>query len=67
MQELSVAYICSPQRSAQRRLVVPAAGLAVVPDRLDLVSASTLPLNGLAAAQIVDRSAPQPPSEAGCW
>lgn len=36
------------------QLVVPAAHLAVVPDRLDLVAASTVPLNGLAAAQIVD-------------
>ena len=30
------------------------ADLAVVPDGLDLVTASTVPLNGLAAAQIVD-------------
>lgn len=36
------------------RLVVPIANLAVVPDGLDLVAASTVPLNGLAAAQIVD-------------
>ena len=36
------------------QLVVPAADLAVVPDELDLVAASTVPLNGLAAAQIVD-------------
>src|SRR5215468_3377698 len=36
------------------QLVVPAADLAVVPDGLDLVSASTVPLNGLTAAQIVD-------------
>ena len=36
------------------QLVVPAAGLAVVPDGLDLVAASTVPLNGLGAAQIVD-------------
>jgi NADPH:quinone reductase-like Zn-dependent oxidoreductase len=36
------------------QLVVPAADLAVVPDGLDLVTASTVPLNGLAAAQIVD-------------
>ena len=36
------------------QLVVPATDLAVVPDGLDLVSASTVPLNGLAAAQIVD-------------
>ncbi|AWS46941.1 NADP-dependent oxidoreductase [Streptosporangium sp. 'caverna'] len=36
------------------QLVVPAAGLAVVPAGLDLVAASTVPLNGLAAAQIVD-------------
>jgi NADPH:quinone reductase-like Zn-dependent oxidoreductase len=35
-------------------LVVPAADLAVVPDELDLVTASTVPLNGLAASQIVD-------------
>ncbi len=35
-------------------LVVPATDLAVVPDGLDLVTASTLPLNGLAAAQILD-------------
>ncbi len=36
------------------QLVVPAADLAVVPDGLDLIAASTLPLNGVAAAQIVD-------------
>lgn len=36
------------------QLVVPAAGLAVVPDDLDLVAAATVPLNGLAAAQVVD-------------
>lgn len=36
------------------QLVVQAADLAVVPDGLDLVAAATVPLNGLAAAQIVD-------------
>jgi len=36
------------------QLVVPAADLAVVPDGLELVAAATVPLNGLAAAQIVD-------------
>ena len=36
------------------QLVVPASDLAVVPEALDLVTASTVPLNGLAAAQIVD-------------
>jgi len=36
------------------QLVVPASDLAVVPEGLDLVAASTVPLNGLAAAQIVD-------------
>ncbi|MGK8524963.1 NADP-dependent oxidoreductase [Nocardia asteroides] len=36
------------------QLVVPAADLAVVPDELDLIPASTVPLNGLGAAQIVD-------------
>jgi NADPH:quinone reductase-like Zn-dependent oxidoreductase len=36
------------------QLVVPAADLAVVPDGLDLDAASTVPLSGLAAAQIVD-------------
>jgi NADPH:quinone reductase-like Zn-dependent oxidoreductase len=36
------------------QLVVPAADIAAVPDELDLVAASTVPLNGLAAAQIVD-------------
>ena len=36
------------------QLVVPASDLAVVPEGLDLVTASTVPLNGLAAAQIVD-------------
>src|SRR6476661_3784115 len=36
------------------QLVVPAADVAVVPHALDLVTASTVPLNGLAAAQIVD-------------
>lgn len=36
------------------QLVVRAGDLAVVPDGLDLVAASTVPLNALAAAQIVD-------------
>lgn len=36
------------------QIVVPAAQVAVVPDELDLVAASTVPLNGLAAMQIVD-------------
>ena len=36
------------------QLIVPAADVAVVPEGLDLVAASTVPLNGLAAAQIVD-------------
>ena len=36
------------------QLVVPAASLAAVPDGLDLVAASTVPLNALTAAQIVD-------------
>ena len=36
------------------QLIVRAADLAVVPDGLDLVAASTVPLNGLAAAQITD-------------
>ena len=36
------------------QVVVPAAEVAVVPDGLDLFAASTVPLNALAAAQIVD-------------
>jgi NADPH:quinone reductase-like Zn-dependent oxidoreductase len=36
------------------QLVVPARDTALVPDGLDLVSAATVPLNGLAAAQLVD-------------
>jgi NADPH:quinone reductase-like Zn-dependent oxidoreductase len=36
------------------QIVVPVAELAVVPDELDLIAAATVPLNGLAAAQIVD-------------
>jgi NADPH:quinone reductase-like Zn-dependent oxidoreductase len=36
------------------QLVVPATSLAVVPDGLDLTAASTVPLNALTAAQIVD-------------
>ncbi|MFV8165714.1 NADP-dependent oxidoreductase [Mycobacterium sp. 134] len=35
-------------------LVVSAADVAVVPGALDLIAASTLPLNGLTAAQILD-------------
>jgi NADPH:quinone reductase-like Zn-dependent oxidoreductase len=35
-------------------LIVPASHLADVPDGLDLATASTVPLNGLAAAQILD-------------
>ncbi|MEQ4720336.1 NADP-dependent oxidoreductase [Nonomuraea sp. B19D2] len=36
------------------QLVVRASDIAVVPDGLDLIAASTVPLNGLAAAQILD-------------
>jgi NADPH:quinone reductase-like Zn-dependent oxidoreductase len=36
------------------QLVVPAGGLAVVPNGLDLLAASTVPLNGQTAARIVD-------------
>jgi NADPH:quinone reductase-like Zn-dependent oxidoreductase len=36
------------------QLVVPASNAAVVPDGLDLAAAATVPLNGLAAAQLVD-------------
>jgi NADPH:quinone reductase-like Zn-dependent oxidoreductase len=36
------------------QLVVPARDTALVPDGLDLVTAATIPLNGLAAAQLVD-------------
>src|SRR5690606_3928702 len=36
------------------QLIVSAADIAVVPDELDLVAASTVPLNAQAAAQIVD-------------
>jgi NADPH:quinone reductase-like Zn-dependent oxidoreductase len=43
------------------QLTVSAAELAVVPDGLDLVAASVVPLNGLAAAQIVDLLGDAPP------
>jgi len=36
------------------QLVVPAGDTAPVPDSLDLITAATVPLNGLAAAQMVD-------------
>jgi NADPH:quinone reductase-like Zn-dependent oxidoreductase len=36
------------------QLVVPAADVAVVPDELALIAASTVPLNGLTAVQILD-------------
>ena len=36
------------------QVVVPASEIALVPDDLDLVTAATVPLNGLAAAQMVD-------------
>jgi NADPH:quinone reductase-like Zn-dependent oxidoreductase len=36
------------------QIIVPAADIAVVPDALDLVAASTVPLNAQAAALIVD-------------
>ena len=36
------------------QLIVPASHTALVPDGLDLVTAATVPLNGLAAAQLVD-------------
>ena len=40
------------------QLVVPAANVAVVPSGLSLVSAATVPLNALAAAQILDLLGP---------
>ena len=43
------------------QLVLPAADIAVVPDGLDLVEATTVPLNGLAAAQIVELLGDTPP------
>jgi NADPH:quinone reductase-like Zn-dependent oxidoreductase len=43
------------------QLTVSAAELAAVPDGLDLVAASVVPLNGLAAAQIVDLLGDAPP------
>jgi NADPH:quinone reductase-like Zn-dependent oxidoreductase len=43
------------------QLVLPATDVAVVPDGLDLVEASTVPLNELAAAQIVDLLSDAPP------
>jgi NADPH:quinone reductase-like Zn-dependent oxidoreductase len=36
------------------QLIVPAGDTALVPDGLDLITAATVPLNGLAAAQMVD-------------
>lgn len=36
------------------QLVVPAGDVALAPEGLDLVTAATVPLNGLAAAQLVD-------------
>ena len=36
------------------QLIVPASDCALVPDGLDLTTAATVPLNGLAAAQLVD-------------
>ncbi|MBM7458350.1 NADP-dependent oxidoreductase [Rhodococcus coprophilus] len=36
------------------QLVVPVTALAVVPDDLDLLEAATVPVNGLAAAQMLD-------------
>ena len=36
------------------QIVVPASDSALVPDGLDLATAATVPLNGLAAAQLVD-------------
>jgi NADPH:quinone reductase-like Zn-dependent oxidoreductase len=36
------------------QLVIPASDAALVPDGLDLATAATVPLNGLAAAQLVD-------------
>ncbi|MCD2099405.1 alcohol dehydrogenase catalytic domain-containing protein [Rhodococcus rhodochrous] len=36
------------------RLIVPAADVAVVPDGLDPIAAASVPLNGLAAAMMVD-------------
>jgi NADPH:quinone reductase-like Zn-dependent oxidoreductase len=43
------------------QLVVPVEDVAVVPDGLDLVAAATVPLNALAAAQIVDLLGDAPP------
>jgi NADPH:quinone reductase-like Zn-dependent oxidoreductase len=43
------------------QLVVPAADVALVPDGLGLVEASTVPLNALAASQVVDLLGDAPP------
>jgi NADPH:quinone reductase-like Zn-dependent oxidoreductase len=40
------------------QLVVPAQDVALVPDGLDLTKAATVPLNGLAATQVVDLLGP---------
>jgi NADPH:quinone reductase-like Zn-dependent oxidoreductase len=44
------------------QIVVPATDVAPMPDGLDLVEAATVPLNGLAAAQIVDLLGDAPPN-----
>lgn len=43
-----------PLGAYAERAVVPAGNVAVLPDGLDLVAAATLPVNGLAASQILD-------------
>lgn len=43
-----------PTGAYAEEVVVPANSVAVVPDDLDLVAASTVPVNGLAAEQILD-------------
>lgn len=52
--------------SHAEQIVVRAADVAPVPDDLDLVTAATVPLDGLAAAQVVDALG-DPATPAGCW
>ncbi|MDP9799438.1 NADPH:quinone reductase-like Zn-dependent oxidoreductase [Catenuloplanes nepalensis] len=52
------AVLTAPARGHAEETVVPASAAATLPDGLDPVAAATLPLNGLTAAQLVDRLGP---------
>ncbi|GAB7048353.1 alcohol dehydrogenase catalytic domain-containing protein [Catenuloplanes indicus] len=52
------SVLTAPARGHAEETVVPASAAATIPDGVDPVAAATLPLNGLTAAQLLDRLGP---------